>query len=96
MDVVVLLLTFTTICLVFLWYIFGLFKIFSKLPPGPWGLPIFGYLFFINELKPHETISKLVSKYGKVFSMQMGEILCIVLADPETIRTVFSKRKYDF
>ena len=74
-----------------IFYLFGLFKCYSKLPPGPFGLPILGYLPFINPVKPHETISQLVAKYGQVFSMQMGQILCIVLADPEIIRTVFSK-----
>ena len=65
----------------------------EKLPPGPWGLPILGYLPFISPVKPHETISKLVEKYGKVFSMQMGQVLCIVLADSEIIRTVFNMGK---
>ena len=84
----------STIFLLSILYIFGLIKCYSKLPPGPFGLPILGYLPFINPVKPHETISELVTKYGKIFSMQMGQILCIVLADPEIIRTVFSKSKF--
>ena len=84
----------STIFLLSILYIFGLIKCYSKLPPGPFGLPILGYLPFINPVKPHETISELVTKYGKIFSMQMGQILCIVLADPEIIRTIFSKSKF--
>ena len=84
----------STIFLLSILYIFGIIKCYSKLPPGPFGLPILGYLPFINPVKPHETISELVTKYGKIFSMQMGQILCIVLADPEIIRTIFSKSKF--
>ena len=76
-----------------IWYILVLLQFYSKLPPGPWGLPVLGYLPFISPVKPHETISKLVEKYGKVFSMQMGQVLCIVLADVEIIRTVFNMSK---
>ena len=70
------------------------FKSIRNLPPGPWGLPILGFLPFINPTKPHQTISNLVKKYGKVISMQMGNIPCVILADAEIIRYAFSKRKY--
>lgn len=73
---------------------FYYFHLVSKsLPPGPWGLPVFGYLPFIDPLKPHQTIANLVRKYGKVMSLQMGQIPCIVLADPNIIRNVLSKCK---
>jgi len=45
-----------------------LFWIYSNnrsLPPGPWGVPIFGFAPFLGK-KPHITMSKLTQKYGGV------------------------------
>lgn len=39
---------------------------FQKLPPGPIGIPFFGYLLFLGK-EPHKTLAKLGKKYGPVF-----------------------------
>ena len=64
-----------------------------NIPSGPWGVPVFGYLPFISGEKPHKTIDDLVKKHGKIFSIQLGQLLCIVLADAEIIRSLFTKCK---
>lgn len=45
-----------------------------KLPPGPLGLPIIGYLPFLDPKYPHLSLTKLAEKYGKFYSIQMGSV----------------------
>ncbi len=42
-----------------------------KLPPGPRGLPIVGYLPFLGS-KPQVTFQNLAKKYGPLMYVQMG------------------------
>jgi len=39
---------------------------------GPVGLPIVGYLPFLGHV-PAQTIAKLSKKWGKIFSLQLGQ-----------------------
>ncbi|KAB7505057.1 hypothetical protein Anas_09350 [Armadillidium nasatum] len=39
----------------------------ENLPPGEWGLPVVGYLPFVNR-KLSKTLGKLQKKYGKIFT----------------------------
>ncbi|KAK4876362.1 hypothetical protein RN001_012784 [Aquatica leii] len=64
-----------------------------KLPPGPWGLPVLGYLPFLNPKAPHETLTDLARKYGKIYGLHLGSIYTVVLSDPAMILTAFSKDK---
>jgi len=45
----------------------------SKMPPGPWGLPVLGYLPFLNPKAPYLTLSELCDKFGKIFTLQLGQ-----------------------
>ena len=40
-------------------------------PPGPWGLPVVGYLPFLGR-KMNLTVTKLAKKYGEVFQLRLG------------------------
>lgn len=90
--------TLTTICGVLL---FGLLvkKIYKfiqdirQLPPGPMGLPVFGYLAFLGNEK-HTKYSELAKKYGSIFSARLGCQLNVVISDYKTIREAF--KKYEF
>lgn len=64
------------------------------MPPGPFGVPFLGYLPFLDPSAPHVTLSNLVKKYGKVFSVQMGQVPCVVVADPFVIKRCFAKNEY--
>ncbi|XP_011693654.1 PREDICTED: cytochrome P450 18a1 [Wasmannia auropunctata] len=58
------------------------------LPPGPWGIPICGYLPFIKG-DLYMEFGKLAKKYGSTFSVRFGSDLIVVLSDYKTIRQAF-------
>ena len=81
------------IILLILFYFWRKIRENSKLPPGPYGLPILGYLPFVNSQNPQKSMQELSLKYGDVFSLQMGQIFCVVLSDQDLIKNLFSKCK---
>ncbi|XP_051130121.1 labd-13Z-ene-9,15,16-triol synthase, chloroplastic-like [Andrographis paniculata] len=58
----------------------------SKLPPGPWGVPILGYLPFIGS--DMNKLSQLASKYGQIYKLQLGNKLCVVVNSPALVKEV--------
>ena len=81
------------IILLILFYSWRKIRENSKVPPGPYGLPILGYLPFVNSQNPQKSMQELSLKYGDVFSLQMGQIFCVVLSDQDLIKNLFSKCK---
>ena len=75
-------------------FILRKYRQIAKLPPGPNGLPLLGYLPFLNGQNPQKSMQELADKYGKIFSLQMGQVFCVVLSDLELIKTLFSKCKF--
>ncbi|GAB6029784.1 hypothetical protein CHUAL_005499 [Chamberlinius hualienensis] len=67
----------------------------KKLPPGPIGLPILGYLPFLGK-SPHFTFSKLSRKYGNIFHLYLGKSLVVVLNDYGTIKEALVKQADTF
>lgn len=63
------------------------------LPPGPWGVPIFGYLPFMKG-DMHLQYSELAQKYGSIFSLSMGDQLVVVLSDYRIIRDTFRREEF--
>ena len=63
----------------------------SPLPPGPLGVPLLGYLPWLDPVQPYKTLTRLVSQYGPVFSVRLGSVPCVVLADNTIIKEVFSR-----
>ncbi|GAB0095341.1 Cytochrome P450 306a1 [Sergentomyia squamirostris] len=57
-------------------------------PPGPWGLPILGSLLSLDSEKPYISLTKMSEKYGRIFSLRLGSIYTVVLADSTLIRDV--------
>ncbi len=54
-------------------------------PPGPWGLPVLGYLPFLGR-KMNLTVNNLYKKYGEVFQLKMGSRKIIVISGEKAIR----------
>lgn len=62
-------------------------------PPGPFGLPILGYLPFIDSIKPYETLTNLAKRYGPVYSLRMGQVDAVVLTAPDLIRDTLKREE---
>ena len=75
------------------------FKRPNGIPPGPWCFPILGYLpnvaicsRFYGESLP-AVFSRLRKKYGSIFSLYLGDQLCVVLNSQEAVREAFMNPK---
>ncbi|KAK8773491.1 hypothetical protein V5799_011973 [Amblyomma americanum] len=63
----------------------------TPLPPGPWGLPVIGYLPFLRGQQQHVAFKWIAEKYGPVFRVKMGAMNVAVLNDFESISEGYSK-----
>ena len=63
----------------------------KRLPPGPVGVPLLGYLPFMDVFHLGESFAKLGKKFGNIFSLKVGTELAVVLDDYDTIVKAFSK-----
>lgn len=63
-----------------------------KLPPGPWGPPVVGYLPFVGVR--HKTFLELARNYGALFSARLGNQLTVVLSDYRLIREAFRREEF--
>lgn len=65
-----------------------------KFPPGPYGLPLVGYLPVHSEENIFIGFEKLHQKYGKVFSLNLGpNKRCVVIGDFQMLKEAFSGEK---
>lgn len=60
------------------------------LPPGPFNLPVLGYLLGINPQTPHLTFTNLTKKYGPIYSFYLGRNFTVVISDAKILKQVFS------
>lgn len=65
-----------------------------NLPPGPMGLPIVGYLPWLDSKKPYESLTTLSRKYGSVCGLQMGSVYTVLLSDPKLVRQTLAKDEF--
>lgn len=66
----------------------------KSLPPGPWGLPLFGYLPFMKNVDAHVRFGELAKKYGSIISTRLGTQLVVVLSDYKIIRETFKREEF--
>ncbi|KAF8393854.1 hypothetical protein HHK36_020052 [Tetracentron sinense] len=65
------------------------------LPPGPRGLPLVGYLPFL-ESDLHRSFSELAHVYGPIMKLQLGYKLCVVLSSPSLAKEVLRDQDITF
>lgn len=81
------------LCLIFI-IIFMLAKLYLTkssllpLPPGPFGIPFFGFLPFLGS-NFHHTLTKLSKRYGPIYQIFLGGKRIIVINDASIIREAF-------
>ncbi|KAG0583247.1 hypothetical protein KC19_3G120800 [Ceratodon purpureus] len=66
-----------------------------KLPPGPSGVPILGYLPFLGE-NPHRQMAKLAKKYGPLVHIQLGSFPGLVVTSPRLAKEVLMTQDQNF
>ncbi|PON94058.1 Cytochrome P450, E-class, group I, partial [Trema orientale] len=85
-----------SILLTFLLFVFMVLKVLksektssstSKLPPGPWRLPILGNLHQLSTL-PHRSLRDLAKKHGPFMYLRFGEVPTVVVSSPEYAQEV--------
>ncbi|XP_023756024.1 probable (S)-N-methylcoclaurine 3'-hydroxylase isozyme 2 [Lactuca sativa] len=83
------LLTISVPTLLLLWYKWISYyrKHIQLLPPGPYGLPVVGYLPFLGS-NLHESFAKTAHRYGSIFSLRLGSKLHVVVNSMELVKIV--------
>ena len=59
----------------------------GRLPPGPTGIPVLGFLYHFAYSKNYSSIlAEMKARWGKVCTVQMGSFQCVWLNDAHLIR----------
>ncbi|XP_073983668.1 cytochrome P450 306a1-like isoform X2 [Rhodnius prolixus] len=65
-----------------------------RLPPGPWSLPLVGYLPFMDPKQPYRTLSDLARKYGPIYFLRLGCVKTVVVTDPMIIKNALNRNDF--
>ncbi|XP_062078745.1 cytochrome P450 71D9-like [Humulus lupulus] len=60
----------------------------SKLPPGPWKLPLVGNIHQLIGPLIHRTLRDLAMKHGPLMYLRVGEVPTIIISSPEYAKEV--------
>lgn len=78
------------ILLIIAWKVKPTRKNSKNLPPGPYSLPIVGYLPFLGK-EPFKVLHDLRKKYGNIFGLYIGRSYTVILGDYEAVKEALSK-----
>ncbi|KAM7480942.1 hypothetical protein LguiB_005525 [Lonicera macranthoides] len=78
-------------------YIFkSLFDHSTKLPPGPFSIPIFGSWLQVGNDLNHRTLVAMSQTYGPVFLLKLGSKNLVVVSEPELAKQVLHTQGVEF
>ncbi|KAD6453456.1 hypothetical protein E3N88_08161 [Mikania micrantha] len=82
-------LTISVPLLVLLWFMWttSITQKRTNLPPGPYGLPVVGYLPFLGH-NLHERFTEMAHKYGPIFSLRLGSKFHVVVNSMDLAKVV--------
>lgn len=87
LTLAVLIVTISAVILAaFKWYQFKS-TILTSIPPGPYSLPIIGYLPFLTP-DLHKQFTNMAHTYGPIFKFYVGSKLQVVINTPELVKEV--------
>ncbi|KAH9720528.1 cytochrome P450 71A22 [Citrus sinensis] len=61
----------------------------TRLPPGPWKLPLIGNLHQLTGDSPHVSLQKLSNEYGPLVFLQLGSLPTLVISSADVARDIF-------
>ncbi|XP_023730814.1 cytochrome P450 76T24 [Lactuca sativa] len=70
-------------------------RLSTRLPPGPYPLPVIGSIFKLGK-KPHHSLATLSKTYGPLMSLKLGSTTMIVVSSREIAQEFFSKHDISF
>ncbi|XP_017301257.1 cytochrome P450 18a1-like [Diaphorina citri] len=79
-----------------LWFLHRYRTFYSKLPPGPWGLPLLGYLPFLKPRNTYLQLHEMGKRYGPIYSVQLGQLFAVVLCDAGLVKEAFSREEFNY
>ncbi|KAK8504633.1 hypothetical protein V6N11_013781 [Hibiscus sabdariffa] len=66
-----------------------------KLPPGPYGVPLVGYLPFLGR-NIHRTFMELANIYGPIYKLSIGQKLFVLISSPALAKEVLRDQDITF
>ncbi|KAM9305503.1 uncharacterized protein PAF06_014064 [Gastrophryne carolinensis] len=91
-----LVLYFTTLIALFLYWTTGSKKNRVKMPPGPRPLPFIGNLNLLNFKKVDQSLMELSEKYGEVYTLHLGGKKTVVIAGYKAVKDALVNQADDF
>ena len=72
------------------------FRLNRSLPPGPYGIPLVGYLPFLKRPDDiRKEMTDMSRQHGPCFSIRLGSELIVILSDHRLIREAFRCPVFD-
>lgn len=68
----------------------------KNLPPGPISFPIIGNVPQVFGQMPHVAMTKIARTYGKIFSLDLPGMRCVVINSADIARQALLSKKDDF